>query len=113
MAWQLCCFSLSSALQQSKGSVCDASWSCRAVYDYQFTNSEGCVFNKLVFLNWCAAPVWWTRIRLWLARAELSHKDNCLVGCPQAHAQSLRSYIPDQPCCSPLPFSLFVCPALH
>jgi len=24
------------------------------VYDYQFTNSEGCVFNKLVFLNWCA-----------------------------------------------------------
>jgi hypothetical protein len=24
------------------------------VYDYQFTNSEGCVFNKLVFLNWYA-----------------------------------------------------------
>lgn len=23
-----------------------------AVYDYQFTNSEGCIFNKLVFLNW-------------------------------------------------------------
>ena len=24
------------------------------VYDYQFTNSEGCIFKKLVFLNWCA-----------------------------------------------------------
>ena len=23
-----------------------------AVYDYQFVNSDGCVFNKLVFLNW-------------------------------------------------------------
>lgn len=22
------------------------------VVDYQFTNSEGCIFNKLVFLNW-------------------------------------------------------------
>jgi hypothetical protein len=25
-----------------------------AVYDYQLTNSEGCVFNKLVFYSWCA-----------------------------------------------------------
>lgn len=26
---------------------------CRyAVYDHQFTNSEGCIFNKLVFINW-------------------------------------------------------------
>ena len=24
------------------------------VYDYQLTNSEGCVFNKLVFYSWCA-----------------------------------------------------------
>ncbi|KAK9828575.1 hypothetical protein WJX72_000830 [[Myrmecia] bisecta] len=26
---------------------------CRyAVFDYQFTNSEGCLFNKIVFINW-------------------------------------------------------------
>ena len=24
-----------------------------AVYDYQVTNSEGRVFNKLVFFSWC------------------------------------------------------------
>lgn len=23
------------------------------VFDHQFTNSDGCVFNKLVFINWC------------------------------------------------------------
>lgn len=23
-----------------------------AVYDYQFINSDGCVFNKLIFVNW-------------------------------------------------------------
>ena len=55
MAWQLCCFSVSSPLQQSVAARAMQAWSCRAVYDYQFTNSEGCVFNKLVFLNWYAA----------------------------------------------------------
>lgn len=25
---------------------------CHAVYDYQFVNSDGCIFNKLIFLNW-------------------------------------------------------------
>lgn len=32
-----------------------ASYACFcsvAVYDYQFTNSEGCLFNKLVFFSW-------------------------------------------------------------
>lgn len=26
--------------------------SCAAVYDHQFTNSDNCVFNKLVFISW-------------------------------------------------------------
>ena len=33
----------------------DLQWFCiHAVYDYQFTNSDNCVFNKIVFISWCA-----------------------------------------------------------
>ena len=27
---------------------------CRAVYDYEYVNSEGVTYGKLVFLSWCA-----------------------------------------------------------
>ena len=28
-----------------------------AVFDYQFTNSDGFILNKIVFISWCAAAV--------------------------------------------------------
>ena len=26
-----------------------------AVFDYQYTNADGIVFNKIIFISWCAA----------------------------------------------------------
>ena len=49
------------------------------MYDYQFTNSEGCVFNKLVFLNWCVhSSAWPLRLPLPLVDLlELGSETQC------------------------------------
>ena len=56
MAWQLCCPSVSAALcssqMQRRAMRAGLGAQCTTT---KFTNSEGCVFNKLVFLNWYAA----------------------------------------------------------
>ena len=95
------------------GSVCDASWSCRAVYDYQFTNSEGCVFNKLVFLNWCAVQSGGHASALAsLCRSRSISQGQLPTSCHEAHAQSLRKYVLINSAAI-LASSLSVCLVLH